>query len=100
MTTIEPTYIYEKLCLPILDEIYFICYEHRTLFSELIKNGFCYINEDMLGYNHIKKAMIESGFRFSKEIDTNDSIFKNNKSLLSVMNPKMNQTKWIKVELF
>lgn len=91
--------IYDKLCVPILDQIYFICYEHRTIFSDLVKKEVCYINTDMMGYSHIKRAIDELGLKLSPVKDTEDPLFKNHKSVLSVMNPKMDQTKWLKLEI-
>lgn len=95
----ETNRIYEKLCVPILDEIYFIQYEHRTLFSDLVKKEVCYINTDMMGFSHIKRVVDELDLKFSSVEDTEDPLFKNHKSLLSVMNPKMDQTKWLKLEV-
>lgn len=92
-------YVYERLCVPILDDIYFICFEHRELFSHLAKNNICYINTDMMGYSHIKPVIDELHLSISNAIDINDSLFKQHKSLLSVMNPKMNDNNWIKVEI-
>ena len=91
--------IYEILCEPILDEIYFICYEHRDILRDLITEKRCYLNSGMLGYKFIAANLDKVGVTVEETKNIDDELFKKHKSLLSVMNPKLDENCWVKLSL-
>lgn len=79
--------------------IYFICYEHRDILSDLITEKRWYLNSGMLGYKFIAANLNEAGVKVEEIENIDDELFKKHKSLLSVMNPKLKENCWIKLSL-
>lgn len=90
--------LYNKLCLPILDNIYFLQYEHRTLFLDLVDKGRCYLNKDMLGFNIIINNLDEDTFLI-EDFFEDDELFSNHRRILRASKPSMSNQNWIKVSL-
>ena len=90
--------LYNKLCLPILDNIYFLQYEHRTLFLDLVDKGRCYLNKDMLGFNIIINNLDEDTFLI-EDFFEDDELFNSHRMTLRASKPSISNKNWIKVSL-
>lgn len=92
--------LYNKLCVPILDKIYFLQNEHRTLFLDLVDKGRCYLNRDMLGFNIMMNTLNEYEDTFLiEDFFEDDELFNSHRMILRASKPSMSNKNWIKVSL-